>query len=280
MKQLPVKLCIDGVSKLANARVVLSSTAEDGEIEVRISVGSRSRAFNVVIGSRVPPSLCFHPHISGGSWFPSHCWTCRYALNQWYFAEPSVGGVRTMFPMATWVRVSLILCVFGALKEFRPSEPYVTHYLVGPWKNFTDKQVNQEMFPVGTYSYLSQLVVVFLVTDLVRYKPVIVIEGLSGIITWCLLIWGTDMATMQGNNRRPVSQVVPTSKHLVACYKQFYQYLSAFSHLPRWNMSTPCLFSLLKQLNSWQKRQICLFSFIFRVGVSVAGLELKKKKKK
>jgi thiamine transporter 2/3 len=43
--------------------------------------------------------------------------------------------------METWLRISLLLCFFGSLKEFRPSEPFVTHYLLGEWKNFTSEQV-------------------------------------------------------------------------------------------------------------------------------------------
>ena len=40
-----------------------------------------------------------------------------------------------------WLKISIILSVFGFLKEFRPSEPFVTDYLTGPWKNFTEEQV-------------------------------------------------------------------------------------------------------------------------------------------
>jgi len=57
--------------------------------------------------------------------------------------------------------------------------------------------VNQDIFPVGTYAYLSQLVVVFLVTDFLRYKPVIILDGMFGIMTWSLLIVGKDILTMQ-----------------------------------------------------------------------------------
>lgn len=41
-----------------------------------------------------------------------------------------------------WIIISCILCIFGCFKEFRPSESFVTNYLTGPWKNFTDDQVN------------------------------------------------------------------------------------------------------------------------------------------
>ena len=53
------------------------------------------------------------------------------------------------------------------------------------------------IFATGTYIYLAQLVFVFLVTDLLRYKPVIVLDGISAIVTWCLLIWGKGVQVMQ-----------------------------------------------------------------------------------
>ncbi|XP_023712947.1 folate transporter 1 [Cryptotermes secundus] len=99
--------------------------------------------------------------------------------------------------METWLKISLLLCIFGSVKEFRPSEPFVTHYLLGRWKNFTSEQVNQDIFPVGTYAYLVELVVVFLVTDFLCYKPVIVLHGVFAILTWSLLILGKDVLTMQ-----------------------------------------------------------------------------------
>jgi thiamine transporter 2/3 len=57
--------------------------------------------------------------------------------------------------------------------------------------------VNQDIFPVGTYAYLVELVVVFLVTDFLCYKPIIVLDGIFAILTWSLLIWGNDVLTMQ-----------------------------------------------------------------------------------
>ncbi|XP_067010156.2 thiamine transporter 2 isoform X2 [Anabrus simplex] len=98
--------------------------------------------------------------------------------------------------MEPWMKMSLMLCVFGFLKEFRPSEPFVTPFLT-TFKNFTLEEVNQRVFPVETYSWLSLLVVVFLITDMVRYKPVIIVLALSGVATWSLFIWGTNIAAMQ-----------------------------------------------------------------------------------
>ncbi|XP_029674778.1 thiamine transporter 1-like [Formica exsecta] len=96
-----------------------------------------------------------------------------------------------------WIKISCILCMFGCFKDFRPSESFVTNYLTGPWKNFTDEQVNQDIYPVSTYSYLATLIIVFLITDLVRYKPIIILCGLSGIVTFLMIILGRTVLVFQ-----------------------------------------------------------------------------------
>lgn len=55
----------------------------------------------------------------------------------------------------------------------------------------------QDIYPVWTYSYLAVLFVVFIVTDLLLYKPVVVFEGISLVATWVLLIWGDGIPAMQ-----------------------------------------------------------------------------------
>lgn len=98
--------------------------------------------------------------------------------------------------MEIWLKLSILLCVFGFVKEFRPSEPFIIPYLAGEWKNFTDQDI-EVIFSTGTYAYLAELVFVFLVTDLLRYKPIIVLDGISAIVTWTLLIWGKGIQLMQ-----------------------------------------------------------------------------------
>ncbi|XP_055848935.1 thiamine transporter 1 [Episyrphus balteatus] len=99
--------------------------------------------------------------------------------------------------MEPWLKISCLLCVFGFIREIRPSEPYITEYLVGEWRNVTQEQVNREVYPVGTYSYLAQLVIVFLVTDFLRYKPLIIIMGIAGVIIWSMLLWTTSLLALQ-----------------------------------------------------------------------------------
>lgn len=97
--------------------------------------------------------------------------------------------------MKEYIKVSLVLCLFGFLREFRPSESFVTNFLTSPeWRNVTEEELNRlvslksqnqldlshfcnifswnfllfQVYPVGTYSYLALLIVVFLITDILR----------------------------------------------------------------------------------------------------------------
>ncbi|KAL0624757.1 Thiamine transporter 2 [Plecturocebus cupreus] len=65
------------------------------------------------------------------------------------------------------------------------------------WSSKLILQMTNEIFPIWTYSYLVLLLPVFVLTDYVRYKPVIVLQGISFIITWLLLLFGQGVKTMQ-----------------------------------------------------------------------------------
>ncbi|XP_027622243.1 thiamine transporter 2 isoform X2 [Tupaia chinensis] len=97
----------------------------------------------------------------------------------------------------SWVYPTVILCLFGFFSMMRPSEPFLIPYLSGPSKNLTSTQITNEILPVWTYSYLVLLLPVFVLTDYVRYKPVIILQGLSFIITWLLLLFGQGVKAMQ-----------------------------------------------------------------------------------
>ena len=69
-----------------------------------------------------------------------------------------------LFQVAT-----LLLCCYGFLKEIRPSEPFLTDYLLGNSSGITQDELYHEVYPIWTYSYLGFLVLVFLFTDLTRW---------------------------------------------------------------------------------------------------------------
>ncbi|RZC41219.1 Folate carrier domain containing protein [Asbolus verrucosus] len=99
--------------------------------------------------------------------------------------------------MEQWTKISLILCIFGFLKEIRPSEPFMYDFLSGPWRNVTGEQVIKEVYPISTYSNMIWLVIIFLVTDICRYKPLIVILGLSGMVVFAMLLWTSSLLELQ-----------------------------------------------------------------------------------
>lgn len=96
-----------------------------------------------------------------------------------------------------WKLVVTVLCIYGFFKEFRPLEPFLTPYLTSDLKNFTDVQLYSQVYPVWTYSYLSALVPIFLLTDLLRYNVILILGALLYTATWILLIFGTTISHMQ-----------------------------------------------------------------------------------
>lgn len=78
-----------------------------------------------------------------------------------------------------WKILTFLVCLYGFLKEFRPSEAYLSAYLTGSWKNLTVEQVDNEIYPIWTYAYLGWLIPVFLLTDYLRYQPMLVLEGIG-----------------------------------------------------------------------------------------------------
>ncbi|XP_076975280.1 reduced folate transporter isoform X2 [Tamandua tetradactyla] len=99
--------------------------------------------------------------------------------------------------LKSWRCLVCYLCFYGFMAQLRPGESFITPYLLGPDKNFTREQVTQEITPVLSYSYLAVLVPVFLLTDYLRYKPVLVLQALSYVAVWLLLLLGRSVYEMQ-----------------------------------------------------------------------------------
>ncbi|NWH74347.1 S19A1 protein, partial [Piaya cayana] len=96
-----------------------------------------------------------------------------------------------------WKLQVFYLCFYGFMTQIRPGESFITPYLLGADKNFTQTEVTNVITPVLTYSYMAMLVPIFLLTDYLRYKPVLVLQSLSHISIWLLLVFGTSVLAMQ-----------------------------------------------------------------------------------
>ncbi|XP_069850935.1 reduced folate transporter-like [Dipodomys merriami] len=99
--------------------------------------------------------------------------------------------------LQSWQCLVSYLCFYGFMAQMRPGESFITPYLLGPEKNFTKEQVTNEIMPVLFYSYLAVLVPIFLLTDYLRYKPVLLLQGLSYVCVWVLLLLGDSVLHMQ-----------------------------------------------------------------------------------
>lgn len=58
-------------------------------------------------------------------------------------------------------------------------------------------QVNEEIYAVGTYSCLVLAAVILLITDYFRYKPLIIADGIAGILTYALLLGTPSLFRIQ-----------------------------------------------------------------------------------
>ncbi|XP_028810553.1 thiamine transporter 1 [Denticeps clupeoides] len=96
-----------------------------------------------------------------------------------------------------WLYPTVLLCVYGLFSNFRPSEPFLTSFLMGPDKNLTETEVVNEIYPLWTYSYLVLLFPVLLATDYLRYKPVLLLQATSFIITYAMLVKAQGVLAMQ-----------------------------------------------------------------------------------
>ncbi|XP_068101374.1 reduced folate transporter isoform X2 [Hyperolius riggenbachi] len=114
--------------------------------------------------------------------------------------EPQTPSEGPPSPPATdqrWKLLLFYLCFYGFMTQIRPGESFITPYLLSSERNFTKEQVTNEITPVLSYSYMVVLVPVFLLTDYLRYTPVLVLQSLSHIAVWILLILGSDVIAMQ-----------------------------------------------------------------------------------
>ncbi|KAM8902338.1 solute carrier family 19 member 3b [Spinachia spinachia] len=97
---------------------------------------------------------------------------------------------------SSWVYPTAVLSLYGLFANCRVAEPFLTPYLIGPNKNISGEVVTNYLFPIWTYSYLAFLVPVFLLTDLLRHKPLIVVQGFFLVTNYVLLCFAPGLPAM------------------------------------------------------------------------------------
>ncbi|KAI1728633.1 reduced folate carrier domain-containing protein [Ditylenchus destructor] len=82
-----------------------------------------------------------------------------------------------------------LLCFYAILKEIKVGEPYMYKYQT-EYLNLTAEQLTGEVYPVNPYTYLISLVPIFLLTDLLLYKPTMITEVTGQIVFRATLVFG------------------------------------------------------------------------------------------
>lgn len=95
-------------------------------------------------------------------------------------------GLHLPFVMEQWKKISLLLCIYGFFREFRPSEPFTVEFFIVN-RNLTIDNITTSVFPLGTYSYMFSLIAVFLVTDAFRWVFNGLFLAIEQMIEWMTL---------------------------------------------------------------------------------------------
>ncbi|XP_058635616.1 thiamine transporter 1 isoform X2 [Onychostoma macrolepis] len=82
-----------------------------------------------------------------------------------------------------WLYPTVLLCIYGFFCSYRPLEPFLTSFLMGPDKNLTVTERG------SLHTLLTQ--------DYLRYKPVLIVQAASFIVTYALLMKAQSVRAMQ-----------------------------------------------------------------------------------
>ena len=118
-------------------------------------------------------TTCFLSHSKIPALFPTFLTKSKYSKSRFCHLERKTDKKDALclisVSIMTYVKTLMLLCLYGFFKELRPSEPYLTDYLVNEeYKNLTQDAVYNQVYPVWPYSYFGLLVPVFLLTDYLR----------------------------------------------------------------------------------------------------------------
>jgi hypothetical protein len=58
-------------------------------------------------------------------------------------------------------------------------------------------QTSRDVYAVGAYSCFGLIIIVFLITDYLKYKPVLIMDGICGVITYCSIVGHPSLLRMQ-----------------------------------------------------------------------------------
>lgn len=95
-----------------------------------------------------------------------------------------------------WSKLTIILCFYAFIKEVKIGEPFMFKYQ-SEVLNLTRAELTSEIYPFYTYSYLFCSIPIFMLTDLLLYKPTMVLEMIGQIIFRSALNFGLSVTSQQ-----------------------------------------------------------------------------------
>ncbi|KAL5233325.1 hypothetical protein ACI65C_000735 [Semiaphis heraclei] len=90
--------------------------------------------------------------------------------------------------MDHWKFITVMVTVFTFTVEIRPMDSFLTAYLTSPSVNATLKEVSDVLTPLRIYFGVIGSFLVFLSSDYLRYKPVMIFNGILGMAAYANLI--------------------------------------------------------------------------------------------
>ncbi|XP_025414115.1 thiamine transporter 1-like isoform X2 [Sipha flava] len=137
-------------------------------------------------------------------------------------------------------------------------------------------KIGEEVYPIGTYINVFFVVIVFLVTDYLRYKPIMIINGISGIIYYSLLLGSpTTMKLKIGQVFQVIFRAAEVAyyTYMFAQIKNKDQYQIAYSRVRASVLVGKCGSGLLSQVViSYLSPN--LTGYIYLIYISIFGMVL------
>ncbi|KAJ1368694.1 hypothetical protein KIN20_029948 [Parelaphostrongylus tenuis] len=95
-----------------------------------------------------------------------------------------------------WQITTILLCAYGFLSDFTPSQPFSYQY-EHTTLNISEHVLVSQVYPLWTYSYMPALIPALLIADLVLYKPMIIFKSISYTAVWGLFVYGGSVFSQQ-----------------------------------------------------------------------------------
>uniref|UniRef100_F1L3E0 Folate-like transporter 2 n=1 Tax=Ascaris suum TaxID=6253 RepID=F1L3E0_ASCSU len=95
-----------------------------------------------------------------------------------------------------WSLIAILLVLYGFTKDFKPGEPFLFKYQT-EFLNLTEHQLTGDVYPYWTYSYLFTLIPIFLLTDILLYKPILILESIGYMVFRSTLVFGWGVFSQQ-----------------------------------------------------------------------------------